>query len=404
MMISHDAAGLAVGSGNPVAVAACDRALALFNRYAMDPVAELDRALAADPHFAMAHALKGALFASATDATLLPMVRAMVVQGRACPRVTPREQAHLDAVELWAAGDFTGAVDTWGHICAMHPRDLAALQMAHLGDLYLGRPDRLRDRPAAALAAQPQGSAARGIVLGMYAFGLEECGDYEGAETAARAALAAERRDVWAVHALSHVFEMQGRVDEGLAFLGTDTDIWAIDNMFARHVWWHLALFHIANGDAQAALDLYDRHMAGKATAIPPELVDAASLLWRLQLVGVEGGARWHALADQWMPTIGHAHYAFNDLHAAMALCGAGRRAAAQQLITQMTKGGGSNAEVARSVGAAACRGLLLHATGDHAAARDVLHEVLPLSIRLGGSNAQRDLLRLTAEASARAA
>ena len=86
MMISHDAVGLAVGSGNPVAVAACDRALALFNRYALDPVAELDRALAADPHFAMAHALRAALFASATDATLLPMVRAMVVQGRACPR------------------------------------------------------------------------------------------------------------------------------------------------------------------------------------------------------------------------------------------------------------------------------------------------------------------------------
>ena len=85
-----------------------------------------------------------------------------------------------------------------------------------------------------------------------------------------------------------------------------------------------------------------------------------------------------------------------------MALCGAGRMEAAEQLITQMTKGSGSNAEVARSVGTAACRGLLLHATGHHATARDVLREALPLSIRLGGSNAQRDALRLTAEASAR--
>jgi hypothetical protein len=50
-------------------------------------------------------------------------------------------------------------------------------------------------------------------VLGMYAFGLEEMNQFEEAEETARAALAIQRRDSWAVHAAAHVMEMQGRID-----------------------------------------------------------------------------------------------------------------------------------------------------------------------------------------------
>jgi hypothetical protein len=82
-------------------------------------------------------------------------------------------------------------------------------------------------------------------VLGMHAFGLEEMNQYSQAEAEARRALELERKDGWAVHAATHVMEMQGRIDEGIAWLETREPDWAPDNGFAFHNWWHLALFYL---------------------------------------------------------------------------------------------------------------------------------------------------------------
>ena len=57
-------------------------------------------------------------------------------------------------------------------------------------------------------------------MLGIYSFGLEESGEYRRAEAAARAALAADPADVWAIHSVAHIAEMEGRPGEGLAELG----------------------------------------------------------------------------------------------------------------------------------------------------------------------------------------
>jgi hypothetical protein len=56
-------------------------------------------------------------------------------------------------------------------------------------------------------------------VLGMQAFGLEECNHFERAEETARKALDMEARDGWGIHALAHVIEMQNRYAEGQEFL-----------------------------------------------------------------------------------------------------------------------------------------------------------------------------------------
>ena len=65
-------------------------------------------------------------------------------------------------------------------------------------------------------------------------------------------ALEIERRDGWAVHAVAHVMEMQGRIDEGARWLAERETDWSPDNGFAFHNWWHLALFHL---DAQRYAD-----------------------------------------------------------------------------------------------------------------------------------------------------
>ena len=64
-----------------------------------------------------------------------------------------------------------------------------------------------------------RGRIITGFVRGMQAFGLEESGDYGAAEAAGLHAVEVNPDDVWAVHAVVHVREMQGRVDDGIRFL-----------------------------------------------------------------------------------------------------------------------------------------------------------------------------------------
>ena len=60
---------------------------------------------------------------------------------------------------------------------------------------------------------------AIGYVLGMQAFGLEENFAFEQAEAIGRRAVELQPHDAWAVHAVGHVCEMQGRPADGIAWL-----------------------------------------------------------------------------------------------------------------------------------------------------------------------------------------
>jgi len=64
-------------------------------------------------------------------------------------------------------------------------------------------------------------------------------------------------------------------------------------------------------------LALYDDHIRPGAEAQVLDLVDAAALLWRLQLLGADLGARWRRYAQDHV-------LAFNDVHIALTLAGAG--------------------------------------------------------------------------------
>ena len=141
-----------------------------------------------------------------------------------------------------------------------------------------------------------------GAVLAMHAFGLEESGEYEHAEQSARAALALDPDNARAHHVMAHVFEMTGRAEAGIRWLRQNAAAWAVGSTVARHCFWHLALFHLARGEIDAALALYDERIAPGADSGLADLIDASALLWRVHLRGVDAGARWQVLADAWAP------------------------------------------------------------------------------------------------------
>jgi len=93
------------------------------------------------------------------------------------------------------------------------------------------------------------------------------------------------------------------------------------------------------------------------------------------------------------------AYYTFNDAHAMMALAATNRRGPMRQLIAAMERcagGAGSNAVMTRDVRLPVARAIRAFAHGDYAAAVELLQPVVPIAVRFGGSNAQRDVLSLT--------
>jgi hypothetical protein len=216
-------------------------------------------------------------------------------------------------------------------------------------------------------------------------------------------ALALQPRDAWAVHAVAHVMEMQGRDQEGAAFLAAREADWAPAAILAVHNWWHLALFHLERGAFERVLGIYDRavvHGIAKGEAQPAiDLVDASAMLWRLLLRGADTGHRFAQLSAAWQKAGGEGFYAFSDLHAVMAHLGAGREEVAAQVLGAMRRaaaGQGTNARLTREVGLPLAEGLWAFSRGDFARAAGLIAPVRPRAGDFGGSNAQRDVLSLT--------
>lgn len=399
-MTLKDCRGLALSTGSRTSLDRFETALELFHGYYGDPLAMVDKALADDPAFVMGHALRAGLLLTAADASAAPLLAESV---RAAEKVSAhaneRERRHIAAARAWADGDFARSVDLYGDIVIDYPRDILALQVAHIGDFLLGRSTMLRDRIAQVLPHWNKDLPGFGYVLGMHAFGLEETNRYDLAEATGRQALDINRRDPWAIHAVAHVMEMLGRPQEGIGWLTQRSADWAEDNQLAIHNWWHLALFHLDLGNIGEVLSLYDTRVRAGRSTFALNLIDACAMLWRLKLRGIDAGTRWHELADICEAKNGDGYYAFNDVHSLMAYLGSGRPAQAEKLLRTMYRaahGDNDNAAMTRDVGLAVARALIAFDHGDYAGCIEALLPVRLIASRFGGSHAQRDLIHLT--------
>lgn len=396
-----DSRGVAVSTDNRAALDQYETATGLLAGFFGDPVGAIDAALAADPGFVMGHCFKAGLFAIATEKAAEPVLRQCVEAATALAgQANDRERGHIAAARAWLDGDLDRAVRLYGDVVIEHPRDIFAVQMAHLGDFYLGQSTMLRDRIAQVLPDWDESVPGYGYVLGMHAFGLEETGDYGRAEATGRRAVELIPGDVWGIHAVAHVMEMGGRLAEGVAWMMERTDDWAPENMFAFHNWWHTALYRLDLGQIDRVLEIYDRSVRPEPSDVVLEMIDASALLWRLHLMGIDIGARWHELADAWEATIEDGYYVFNDMHAMMAFVGAGRDAAARTLLATLERrvgGDGTNAMMTRDVGLPLCRAIQAFGQADYGGAVDLILPVRTIANRFGGSHAQRDVIAWTA-------
>jgi tetratricopeptide (TPR) repeat protein len=404
----HDHAGHPVSGATVEALALYESALGQFHTYTGNPLETAEAAIAAAPGFAMAHLLRAHLYLSGMEAPgIAPALQSIAAARRLA--TTERETLHAVAAEAWAGGRFEAASERFDDILLGSPRDSLALQMGHLLDFYRGDARNLRDRVLRVLPAWSATLPHHHAVLGMHAFGLEETGDYAAAESAGRRACELNPRDAWAHHAVLHVMEMQGRVEDGIRWATTREQHWAPDNMMAVHNWWHLMLYHLERDDHAQVLRLYDDKVRGGGSTVILDLIDASAMLWRLHLRGVEiGAARWRELAEAWSGTADDGIYAFNDLHGLIAYLGAGRAdLAARQIETlqrSAERGNFSNAAMSAQVGLPAATALTAFIDGRYRDCIAQLRGLRSIAHRFGGSHAQRDLLDLTLLEAARRA
>jgi hypothetical protein len=398
----QDARGHAVALSNPAALDAYERALYAFQTYRGDPVKPLDEAIALDAGFAAAYATKALILATFFERRFMREALATLDQGRdALAHGTLRDQALTAAARRIAEGAWHDGVRLLDRILVEHPRDIVALQAAHLMDFYRGDALNLRNRVSRVLPAWSASVPGYAYVLGMHAFGYEECNQYPEAERAGRRAVALSEDDAWAVHAVAHVMEMQGRIGEGIDWYRETRHVWAgEDNGFAFHNDWHIALFHMDRAQYAPALEIFDARLAGGGEMALMR-VDATALLWRLRLEGIDVSARFAPVADAWERALDDeaGFYAFNDFHAAMAFAATGRREALARLrraLGHATSQPGSNAEMILVVGLGVCEAAIDFCEERFEAAAERLAAVRDVANRFGGSHAQRDLLTLT--------
>ena len=389
-----DSQGLEVTTDSAAAIAAIDAFAEQSLSYGND-VLVIDKAIAADRTCAIAYAHAAAHYLSLESAEArleaLPYLQAAkkyVVQGN------EREKLYVEAIFSWARGDIHQAIAHHEAIASMYPQDLISVQRGQYHYFYLGNKQGLRRIAQKVLADNKENH----YLHGMIAFGLEQCHRLEEAEAVGRRAVEINRHDPWAQHAVAHVMETQGRLDEGIAWMESFADTWEnCNSLLYTHNWWHVALYYLEKQEIEKVLELYDTHIWGRACKdSSKDQVGAISLLLRLELRGVDVGDRIVELVPHLKARIHEHCLPFQDLHYIYALARAERIELVKEMLFSMQayarKALPNIQKIWAEVAIPAAQGMAAYGKGDWEGAIALLKPTLPRLHEIGGSHAQRDL------------
>lgn len=389
-----DSQGLAVTTNSPEAIAAIDCFFVQSLSYGNNALVIL-KGIEADPDCVMANAQAATYYLSLeSDLSFRQAVPYLQAAKKYLPEANEREQLYVRAIDAWATGDTELAIAYHEEIAEKFPRDLLSIQMGQYHYFYQGNKEGLLHIAERVLPDNRENY----YLQGMIAFGLEQCHRLQEAEDWGRRATAMNRHNPWAHHAVAHVMETQGRLDEGIAWMESLKDTWEnCNSMLYTHNWWHIALYYLEKEDIQKVLSLYDQYIWGRAwQESSKDQVGAISLLLRLELRGVEVGNRWPEIAAYLVSRIHEHALPFQDLHYVYALSRAGQ----DELVTEMLLSMQAYAKTVKSyiqqvwieVAVPAAKGMVAHARGDWQRAIAQLRPTLPRLHEIGGSHAQRDL------------
>jgi len=397
--MTQDAYGLELTTISDDAAASWNAAFADSLEHRLVAAEHAKAALEADPNFVMGLCMRASMLLQIGSNGVHPKIAGTLAKAKTHEKsATRREQMHVAALELWLAGNLSKATSVWQEILDQWPTDMMALKLHHNGSFWTGNRKGLASAPATALKTFGEDAPVSGFIMGMVAFGLEENGEYDRAEKLGREAVERNENDLWSLHAVAHILEMQCRQDEGRSLLSQPAGTWSDRSPFKDHLWWHSALFALEQGDIPRVLELYDAEVRVDETGFYLDVQNASSLLMRLELIGVEVGTRWEELADLAQVRTGDHVMPFTDAHFMLALMGAGRLEAAREYLASLQSFAASVdnevSKVTRIATTPLCEGLLARADGHYEEAADILYNLRDDLSPMGASHAQRDVFQ----------
>jgi len=358
-----------------------------------------DRAIEADPGFALAHAAKALARFMAGD---IPAAQAAIANANALSAGLPaRETSHLAFFDRLIAGQTEAALDAGRAHLETWPRDRMVANMcgSFAGLLtFSGRVSRSEELLALLTRLVPHYGDDWWFTT-HHAMALIEAGQRTAARPMIERALGQNPQNAWAAHTFAHYCYEDGDPHTARAFLTTWLPTYPKTAPFHGHLSWHLALGELEAGNANAALSLYHQALALDAHSGPPrgKLSDGASFLWRWELAGhPRDPAAWQAMLDFINETFPRAGLGFADMHIALAQAVAGDGAAIEARIRQMEDLLREGRYATGPVVPALARAFAAFQRQDFAAAIAAIEPIMDQRYRVGGSRAQVDLLEFT--------
>src|SRR6202163_933665 len=358
-----------------------------------------DRATAADPGFALAHAARAHLLLERGDAAA---ARASIAAAHSLAAgLSAREASHIAFFDLLAAGDSEAALAAmYAHLNAW-PRDALVLGTPAFTNGLIGSSGRagqkralleLLDRLAPSYGDDWWFTAHHGMAF-------SENGQRDAARPKIDRSLAQNPNNPWAAHARAHLSYEEGDPNAARAFLKSWLTTYPRDGLLYSHLSWHLALGDLDAGDAAAAFRLFREAFSPDVHSGPPrgKVNDAVSFLWRWELAGHPRDAEaWRMMHDFAKSAFPRAGVAFSDLHIALAQVVAGNDAALEARARQIDELARQGRYPSGSCVPAVLQAFAAFERRDFSAAIDALEPIAGELERLGGSRAQLDLVEFT--------
>ncbi|MDI1284376.1 MAG: tetratricopeptide repeat protein [Reyranella sp.] len=358
-----------------------------------------DRAIAADPEFALAHIGKARALQLAGN---LPAMRESLATALSLGDGTSaRETSHINVFRHLFSGQAVAAlaalrthVETW-------PRDALVLSLAaNQGGLIgmSGLPGREQDLVDFLDTLAPHYGEDWWFEA-HYGMALSEIGRHDSARPRIERSLAQKKRNGYGAHAFAHLCYESGERDSGIAFLRDWLPLYDRGGGLFGHLNWHLGLFELHAGHLEAGLRLYNDAFCADdhRGAVHQKLSDSSSFLWRSELAGYSRDpARWAKLVDYAREKIPRPGFSLADWHVALAFAASGDDAALEgwvQGIEELVKAGRYPSGTTIPTVA---RAFAAFQRGDNAATIDLIVPMLAERERMGGSRAQVDLVEAT--------
>ncbi len=308
-------------------------------------------------------------------------------------KLNPREKSLYLAAKLWQERNMNKCLDQLEKHALRWKKDLAAIKVMEF--LYYCNGQQYNQKRFLRLAkACLRDNANEPHFLSIYSFALELNGNYKGAEEQALRSIDLDPINPWAHHTLTHVYLLTGRVTKGAEVIEKYAPSWIKSNrLILSHNMWHLALFYFENCDWKKTMGVYKRADWDNQSQFVGEEIDAAALLWRLDMEGHEENGKWKKLAEAIDGNAAFIEIPFITSQLSYALHRGGRKDLAREALTRakhrLSEIQGKDLKVWKKVGIPLVEATIVFADKDYKTAAKLLDPAIDEIGCVGGSDAQ---------------